>query len=813
MVTNNLEQAARTAAVAGAYQPQPQSYPSAGSTDWYSFVPQAKGALGPAIQSEYERQAKKAEGAFPEDIRKSMRSMFDRNIQRSGVSQEKVGLAAQAAVENAERLRSLGTIKSLEAEIDYQEAIGKGGIAKVAEDRKRYKYEEELTREQNRANELRRQQTGASIGALTTGRTPVNQFLAGANPIDKALAGALSKAGISPAVIGMTGMGGAAAILFGKKFSTEGLFKSAVDKVFGPELYQKLKNEGLVGVVKGWFESKPPVVPEVKTQQASYGGQGVPQVDQFGNEIKPLPQDGYRNVSYQETGGVPERYSDDPRLTYPNTNIIDPEKEGAFLEMSNQAQTGQLGEMSLEQEAAIRNMSESGPLQRDGDFVDFEESGLLGEMYPETALNLEGGTQDIGGQSPKIEELPTKITGIGDTDFSNTQIEESNLVEQFNEDTGKMELVETFDQLEPKNYIDAFRDSGGSYVPDAALEAAMDADYFQDGLNTTFEEFSDEYAPSLGSGVLDTGLALAISSALNPEGFKGVAKNPASFIGPQIMSASGVGPLSIAKMLATQTLPTGKALGAALTGSIIGIPLALIGAGIASSNRKQAREKAEYTTNLAGSRPFNFVTGSRAMIGDTDSTPESMAANSAFQALDMLTGANKAFETNSPDSLAGGESLSARGQQFARELGINYTNPDPDVQNMSQKWLGLQDLYSDLIPDLRPVFTDALLGITSRQEAEIKSSSIINNFMQENPQIQQLINNKRDIYELKSSEADGLADGDGYATDALQELEMAREELKKNIPVGFENVRGFKKIPLDSITSMPTDDRFVESED
>ena len=813
MVTNNLEQAARTAAVAGAYQPQPQSYPSAGSTDWYSFVPQAKGALGPAIQSEYERQAKKAEGAFPEDIRKSMRSMFDRNIQRSGVSQEKVGLAAQAAVENAERLRSLGTIKSLEAEIDYQEAIGKGGIAKVAEDRKRYKYEEELTREQNRANELRRQQTGASIGALTTGRTPVNQFLAGANPIDKALAGALSKAGISPAVIGMTGMGGAAAILFGKKFSTEGLFKSAVDKVFGPELYQKLKNEGLVGVVKGWFESKPPVVPEVKTQQASYGGQGVPQVDQFGNEIKPLPQDGYQDVSYQETGGVPERYSDDPRLTYPNTNIIDPEKEGAFLEMSNQAQTGQLGEMSLEQEAAIRNMSESGPLQRDGDFVDFEESGLLGEMYPETALNLEGGTQDIGGQSPKIEELPTKITGIGDTDFSNTQIEESNLVEQFNEDTGKMELVETFDQLEPKNYIDAFRDSGGSYVPDAALEAAMDADYFQDGLNTTFEEFSDEYAPSLGSGVLDTGLALAISSALNPEGFKGVAKNPASFIGPQIMSASGVGPLSIAKMLATQTLPTGKALGAALTGSIIGIPLALIGAGIASSNRKQAREKAEYTTNLAGSRPFNFVTGSRAMIGDTDSTPESMAANSAFQALDMLTGANKAFETNSPDSLAGGESLSARGQQFARELGINYTNPDPDVQNMSQKWLGLQDLYSDLIPDLRPVFTDALLGITSRQEAEIKSSSIINNFMQENTQIQQLVNNKRDIYELKSSEADGLADGDGYATDALQELEMAREELKKNIPVGFENVRGFKKIPLDSITSMPTDDRFVESED
>lgn len=829
MVTNNLEQAARTAAVAGAYQPQPQSYPSAGSTDWYSFVPQAKGALGPAIQSEYERQAKKAEGAFPEDIRKSMRSMFDRNIQRSGVSQEKVGLAAQAAVENAERLRSLGTIKSLEAEIDYQEAIGKGGIAKVAEDRKRYKYEEELTREQNRANELRRQQTGASIGALATGRTPVNQFLAGANPIDKALASALSKAGINPAILGVAGLGGASKILFGKKFSTEGLFKSAVDKVFGPELYPKLKNEGLAGVVKGWFENKPPVTNMSSSLQKTLeewpesGASGHKKIsftpDAQGNIIRDgeviprLPQDPTRTVSYQETGGVPETISDDPRITYPNTNIVDPEKQRAFLEMSNQAQTGQLGEMSLEQEAAIRNMSESGPFQRDGDIVDFEESGLLGEMYPETALNLEGGTQDIGGQSPKIEELPTKITGIGDTDFSNTQIEESNLVERFNEDTGKQELIETFDQLEPKNYIDAFRDSGGSYVPDAALEAAMDADYFQDGLNTTFEEFADEYAPSLGSGVLDTGLALAISSALNPEGFKGVASNPLSFIGPQIMAQSGAGPLAIGKALATQTLPTGKALSSALSGGAVGLPVAMIGSGIASRRRKRAREEAEYTTNLAGSRPFNFVTGSRTMIGDTDSTPESMAANSAFQALDMLTGANKAFETNSPDSLAGGESLSARGQQFARELGINYTNPDPDVQNMSQKWLGLQDLYSDLIPDLRPVFTDALLGITSRQEAEIKSSSIINNFMQENPQIQQLVNNKRDIYELKSSEADGLAEGEWFATNALQELEMAREELKKNIPVGFENVRGFKKIPLDFITSMPTDDRFVESED
>ena len=809
MVTNNLEQAAMTAAVAGAYQPQPQSYPAAGSTDWYSFVPEAKGALAPAIQSEYERQAKVAEGAFPEDIRKSMRSMFDRNIARSGVSQEKVGLAAQAAVENAERLRSLGTIKALEADIDYQEAIGRGAIAKVAEDRKRYKYEEELTREQNRAEEIRRQQTGAALGALTTGRTPVNQFLAGANPIDQALAGALSKAGINPAILGMAGLGGAAQILFGKKFSTEGLFKSAVGSVFGPDFYEKLKNEGLAGMFKGWLESKPPVDPTPKITQASYGGQGVPQVDQFGNEIKPLPQDGYRNVSYQGTGGVSERLSDDPRITYEGTNIIDPEKERAFLQqMSNQAQTGQLGEMSFEQEAAIRNMSESGPFQRDGDIVDFEESGLLGEMYPETALNLEGGTQDIGGQSPKIEELPTKITGIGDTDFSNTQIEESNLVERFNEDTGKMELVETFNQLEPKNYIDAFRDSI-PYVPDEALGAAMDADYFQDGLNTTFEEFADEYAPSLGSGVLDTGLALAISSALNPEGLKGVASNPLSFIGPQIMSQGGAGPLALAK-----SLSSGAALGTtALTSLAAGLPMALIGAGIASSRRKRAREEAEYTTNLAGSRPFNFVTGSRTMIGDTDSTPESMAANSAFQALDMLTGANKAFETNSPDSLAGGESLSARGQQFARELGINYTNPDPDVQNMSQKWLGLQDLYSDLIPDLRPVFTDALLGITSRQEAEIKSSSIINNFMQENPQIQQLVNNKRDIYELKSSEADGLAEGEWFATNALQELEMAREELKKNIPVGFENVRGFKKIPLDFITSMPTDDRFVESED
>ena len=184
------------------------------------------------------------------------------------------------------------------------------------------------------------------------------------------------------------------------------------------------------------------------------------------------------------------------------------------------------------------------------------------------------------------------------------------------------------------------------------------------------------------------------------------------------------------------------------------------------------------------------------MIGDTDSTPESMAANRNFETIDMLTGANKAFETNSPDSLAGGESLSARGQQFARELGIDYTNPDPDVQNMSQKWLGLQDLYSDLIPDLRPVFSQALTGQITRERAEALSSAIINNFMQNNPQIEQLRGINKEISGLTEM---NKAEGDWNVENDIQDLKMAREELKKNIPIGFENVRGFQKIPLDFI--------------
>tara|TARA_R100000781_G_scaffold115009_2_gene88428 strand:- start:2069 stop:4408 length:2340 start_codon:yes stop_codon:yes gene_type:complete len=771
MVTN-LEQAARTRAITG-YQPQPQNYPEAGSTDWYSFVSPAKAALGPAIQSEYERQAKAVEGAYPEAIREAMRPMFARNIARSGVAQEAVGRAATERQELAEKLRSLGTIKSLEAFADYETDIGRGGIAKVAEDRKRYEYEEDLTRAQNRVEEEKRRQTAAALGALSTGRTPVNQFLAGANPIDQALAGALSKAGINPAILGVAGLGGASQILFGKKFATEGLFKSALDKVFGPELFPKLKNEGLAGVVKGFFESKPPVtdmsssLKKTIDEWPEFGASG--QIDAQGNIIRDgqviprLPQNQMmRDAVYREDVSFPQTKTVD----YTETPI---EREARLA--------SQLGEMTFEQEAAIRNMP------RVGETVDIEEAARLG--------SLEGGSRgeslmdfdDIDRSN--IEELPVEEI------FKKPSITESNLVEQFNEDTGKMELVETFNQLEPKNYIDAFRDSI-PYVPDEALGAAMEADYFQDGLQTTFEEFADEYSPSLGKGLLDTGLALAISSALNPEGLKGVASNPLSFIGPQIMSQGGAGPLALAK-----SLSSGAALGTtALTSLAAGLPMSLIGAGIASNRKARAKAEAEYTTNLAGSRPFNFVTGTRTMIGDTDSTPESMAANRNFETIDMLTGANKAFETNSPDSLAGGESLSARGQQFARELGINYTNPDPDVQNMSQKWLGLQDLYSDLIPELRPVFTDALLGIISRQESEIKSSNIINNFMQENPQIEQLRVINKEISELTEM---NKSEGDWNVENDIQDLKMAREELKKNIPIGFENVRGFQKIPLDFI--------------
>ena len=800
MAINDLEQAAMTAASTGV---KPPNYRDRASLDWMSYVPESYSELPAAVKTQREREVKQLESGIPEAIRQAAQPMARRGLYGSGLQLEDIGQASldrQIAIDKAKTLAEIDPIKARMAlgDVARQRAVQRG-----TEERRRFEQQEAYSEQQKARDQLMEQQTGKAITDMLTGTGGVSDFLFGqkASPAVQALIASETDPAKRAALAKALGpqSSGALSSIFGQStasnIATGGVLGAVGSALFGNKglLGGKIQEAGssirkaLTGGGEGvganiiaddatdlGFDSgkeigniyNPDQVESEAFKRAGpqVGGAGMLHYDSEGNRVDATGkridassnlenQARMRNLSYQEIDGVPRTFSDDPRITYEGTNIVDPEKQRAFL----QAQTGQLGEMSLEQEAAIRNMSESGPMQRDGDFVDFEESGLL----------------------------------------------------------------------------------GGSYIADEGLGAAMDADYFQDGLNTTFEEFADEYSPSLGSlgsslgslgsgiqdalqgisdvvpgNILDTGLSLAISSALNPEGIKGVAKNPFSFIGPQIMAQSGVGPLSIAKMLATQTAPTGAALGSALAGSVIGLPMALMGMGAAKGKKDRARDEAEEIRNRTGSARYNFVPGELAMVGNARRSPVLDEANVNFRFTDELTGMNLIYEQDPRRSVMGGDSLSKRGQDFAREAGIDYTNPDPDVQNTSQKWLGKQQFYSELIPDLKPIFMAGLKGEMSREQTEDAVSKYANKFFEENPAIRQIHTINKRIKDIEHQEADEI--------DTVQDQIMALKEqanvLYEQVPLAWKKATGLttQVISLEEILEKSEKDRIralYESED
>ena len=291
--------------------------------------------------------------------------------------------------------------------------------------------------------------------------------------------------------------------------------------------------------------------------------------------------------------------------------------------------------------------------------------------------------------------------------------------------------------------------------------------------------------------------SLAIASALNPEGIKGIASNPLSFIGPQIMGAGKVGIGNIASSLLKGQMPSfaGASI-SPLAATAVGAPMALIGAGIASNRKARAQAEAEETRNRSGSARYNFIPGELWMAGNKRTSPVLDEANTNFRYIDELTNMDEIYEQDPRRSVVtstSNKSLSERGQDFAREAGIDYTNPDPDIQNTSQKWLGKQQVYSELIPELKPIFMAGLKGQMPREKVEDSIAKVSNRFFRENPQVRQLISVNDQIEQLIEA---NKSEGDEDVWDTIYELEGVRETLKSSVPSGWAEVVGYR--PIDS---------------
>ena len=356
-----------------------------------------------------------------------------------------------------------------------------------------------------------------------------------------------------------------------------------------------------------------------------------------------------------------------------------------------------------------------------------------------------------------------------------------------------------------------------------ALDAATGGAY--SGIRGLGGQATKAVSEALGGVVSPSTVGSAAFTALRgKEGLKSIAKDPFGFAGKKILSSALPSFKSTVSALAKGSLPSlpGASLGAkALASNIaydaalakglslaqadkialsaystganallsaapVAIPMILSSIGSMEKKKSRAKEEREEIRNRAGSAPFNFVPGELWMAGNKRRSPTLDEANRNFMMTDQLTGMGKIYLEDPRRSVMDGDSLSKRGQDFAKEAGIDYKHSDPDVQNTSQKWLGKQQLYSELIPDLKPIFMAGLKGEMSREETEDAVSFYSNKFFKENPAIGQIngINNR--IKDIEHQEADEI----WSVQDKIMALKEQANQLYQKVPLAWRNVSG-----------------------
>ena len=756
MAINNLEQAAMTAASTGVTPTRVPQYEDRAGDEWMSYVPEAYGQLPDAIRRQRQREVSELESGIPEAIRQAAQPMSRRGLYGSGLQLEDIGQAALQRQIAIDKAKTLAEIDPLKAQIAMGDLAQQRGTQRAQESRRRYEQEEAYSQQQKARDDLMKQAAGSGILSTLTGRNPISDLLFGkqTSPLEQALLAS---------VTGGKGLGTGA--------SQQGLV-------------QKLAASLGLGKLFGLPDTP---IPE------EWQDWDIPRVASDPNLIIEKP--------VEDLNKLRENY-----------NLLSNEIKERLLPNELEMLSGEGGyEETTDQFADLFTDS--------GEFIPMT-SQLYEQQFPGTLdVDVFDDEFDFGGTSS-----PTRTDGLGGNQVSMQEAikqgQENYEITQKLLDEGKI----------GKQYASLVSDTSLDYSPDTKIlpsEAEMlageggsmygDLDLptyggFGEGVDLGTEGwdsiddvgegtniFSEagQAAGELAGKIPSTVGALAIASALNPEGIKGIASNPFSFIGPQIMGAGKVGIGNIAGSLLKGQMPsfTGAAM-SPLAASVVGLPIALMGMGAAKGKKDRARDEAEEMRNRSGSARFNFVPGELHMVGNKRRSPALDEANRNFMLTDQLTGMGRIYEEDPRRSVMDGDSLSKRGQDFGREAGIDYTNPDPDIQNTSQKWLGKQQVYSELIPELKPIFMAGLKGQMPREQVEDMVAEISNKFFEENPAIGQISGINKRIKDIEHFEADELGLGSSSVVDQIMALEFQREGLKENVPEGWKHMAAFKPMPV-----------------
>ena len=755
MAINNLEQAAMTAASTGV-TPTPTrvpQYEDRPGDEWMSYVPEAYGQLPDAIKRQRQREVSELESGIPEAIRQAAQPMSRRGLYGSGLQLEDIGQAALQRQIAIDKAKTLAEIDPLKAQIAMGDLAQQRGTQRAQESRRRYEKEESYSQQQKARDDLMKQAAGSGILSTLTGRNPISDFIFG--PQTSVLEKALLASATGGKGLGTAGTSQQSGL--SKLIASIGA-KTGLDKLlgFGDDTLSKL----------GISQSE---IPELQT--AFEGTDDAGWVAGTGGATGLLSGLG---ITESE---IPELQTAFEGTDFEGGWNVGTEGDGLFSDLGI-------------------TESEIPGLQEAFEGVDYEP---FGDTFDSASL----GDSEVASQAARQPSLPFKnpldnpnLTAMLGTDTSLDYSPTGFLPSEAEMLAGEGGSMYGGDFLSDVPFTDPTYGGFGEGV-DLGTEGWDFIDDVGEGTNIFSEagqaagELVDKipFKSTLGS--------LAIASALNPEGIKGIASNPLSFIGPQIMGAGKVGIGNIAGSLLKGQMPSfaGAAI-SPLAASVIGLPIALAGAGMAKAKKDRARDEAEEIRNRSGSARYNFVPGELWMAGNKRTSPVLDEANTNFRYIDELTNMDEIYEQDPRRSVVtsiSNKSLSERGQDFAKEAEITYTNPDPDIQNTSQKWLGKQQVYSELIPELKPVFMAGLKGQMPREKVEDSIAKVSNRFFRENPQVRQLISVNDQIEQLtEANKAEGFED----VWDTIYELEGVRETLKSSVPSGWAEVVGYR--PIDS---------------
>ena len=785
-VTSPLEQKAIDVNRTGyKYPGSDYTMPDPSSTDLYSFTSPSRKQMPQAIEDAYTEQIKQVKRGMPEQFRTALQPYFKRGIGESNLAVQNVGNVGINLANIIGNLETMKKIKPLEAQANYEDMMRLNAIAKLQEETRRGEKQEGYTEQQRARDDLLSGQTGSALMNILTG------------------SGALSKAIWGGSTDPMSAM-----------MAKLGLPVAATQKGYAQQAFDKIKNlltTGSTGGEAGFLSE--PIAGYVNPKTGLLESSGIPTEDYAPNDPFFRPTD--QTMTAPEYNQYIEEILGEGGATLGEGDIATTSAGDAFF-------ANQMQQFTPEAITEQWNLDPYGT-----------NTPAINQGFDTNPFDMYGtDTSDIGQwfDTDPVDMYGTNTPGGNLWDFKQASIDAGKgSLEAQAIKTGSESILDKVPEVlktmisTPAKALSTTMETVSGIKKDVGNAISAGLDTVTGGAFSSIKKVISDAtsaASDLTGNIVSPSTVASLALTAATGGLKNIAKNPMQFAGQKILASSLPSLKTTVGALAKGTLPdiawtadaalkaattsaAGQAAGTAaynaaiangasvkvalaaksnaiaataapsvIAASMVAIPMILSEIGSMEKKKSRAKAEIEEKRNLAGSAQHNFLPGGLHMVGRKTDNPVIIEASSNIQLLDEATGISKSFIENPNVSIMDGPSLTERGQNYAKSANINYQNPDPDIQNFSQKIMGKYGVYTSFIPGLDIILKAGLQGKMTRDNTELEASKVINSYMNQHPEIRQIYGGLKDIANIEHQEADEI--------DTVQDQIMAmREQLNK----------------------------------